>query len=114
MAGSGIEGPGAGEMISGGVAFPAAWLRCRVSASAHPDEALVRIRFSGEPGILAFLVDRGLVEAPGRLGEEEIEGRVKVLLLERHDDSAVVEILGEPLSFGPKIVVPRDALSSIA
>lgn len=60
---------------------------------------------------LDFFVDSSLVR-PGELPRDHsIEGAVKVILLGRENGSAVIEVLGEPLSFGPRFAVSEDLLT---
>lgn len=97
---------------SGGLTFDAAWLRCRAAASFKRDEALVRIRAQGVPQpILAFFVDADLVRTKTELSKEDAEGTVKVILIDQGNGSATVEVPGEPVSFGPKVVVSSSDLS---
>jgi hypothetical protein len=95
---------------SGGLEYDAAWVRSRVSASFKPDEALVRIQAEGISEPLAFYVDTSLVRPAPRPGEE-IDGEVKVVLLDTQNGSAVIEVMGESVSYGPKISVPRTLLT---
>jgi hypothetical protein len=97
---------------SGGLSFPAAGLRCRAQASSREDEALIKIRAQDSPRPLAFYVESLLVSPAGgvSLTREEVEGTVQVILLSRENGSATVEVPGEPVTFGPKVVVPSDDL----
>ena len=100
-------------ITSGGVVFDAAWLRCRVRASRRKDELIVSV--PGVPDAVtapAFFVDPTIVqtESTARL-DQDVDGVVKVLLLEQREQEAVVEVPGEPVSYGPKLLVPLSLLS---
>lgn len=81
-----------------------AWLKCLVKASLKEGEAFVRVEAEGVPGPLGFYVDHTLVR-PGELSPDETSGEVHVLVLGRDNGSTSVQIPGEPVSFGPKILV---------
>jgi hypothetical protein len=99
------------SIVSGGLQYEAAWIYCKAAASFKPYEALVRIQPSDLLEPLPFFVDRELVEPADLPTGEEIDGRVKCILLEQADGFAVVEVPGEPLSFGPKIRVSKQLMS---
>jgi hypothetical protein len=40
----------------------------------------------------------------------EADGKLKVTLISRNNERAIVEVSGEPLTFGPRIEVPSDSL----
>lgn len=92
---------------SGGAMFDSVRLRCLVQASRKGDEAIVTL--VGVPGVVidpAFFVDPILVD-PSPPPSSAAEGSVQVLLLEERDDELVIEVPGEPASYGPKLLVPR-------
>jgi hypothetical protein len=101
------------RMDSGGVTVDAAWLKCRATASFKEREAFITIRAQEVPDpVLAFFVDVQLVKASvdPLPRDSEVEGQVHVFLLERQNGTAVVEVPGEPVSFGPKVVVSSSDL----
>ena len=90
--------------------FESAWLRCRVAASFKPDEAFVRVlnAFAAEPP--EFYVSSSLVSpSPPQIDEQD--GQVRVTLLHRHNGRSLVEVSGEPITFGPRFEVPTDLLT---
>ena len=103
------------NLLSGGYMFPARWVKCEVLISKKQDEYIVS--FPNLPGTVtppAFFVQPELVQLEGSpVTGETSAGRVKVILLEDRveDDSVVVEVPGEPVSYGPKLVVPSSLLA---
>lgn len=81
-----------------------AWLRCLVKAGLKEGEVFVKVEAEGVPGPLGFYVDHSLVR-PGKLSPEEESGEVHVFVLGRDNGSTSVQVPGEPVSFGPKILV---------
>jgi len=99
-------------ILSGGVNYRSVWLRCWVSLSFKPNELYIRVE-SEDPGETpSFYVDPELVRAPTLIAGKEVEGEVEVILIEAHNGTLVVEVPGEPVSYGPKIIVPRSLVSS--
>lgn len=96
--------------MTDGPKFEGAWLACLLSASYKPDEALVRIVNTGSTEPPAFFVARALVQ-PDPPMDAEIEGAVRVTLLNRENGTSVVEVPGEPVSYGPRIQVPTGLLT---
>jgi hypothetical protein len=99
--------PDASSIRIGGVEFEGAWVRCQAQASFKPEEAFVKLAAEDVPRPLGFYVDKSLVR-PDDLGAQEKEGQVRVAVLGRENGSATVQVLGEPVSFGPRITVPSD------
>ncbi|MGH9894646.1 MAG: hypothetical protein ACREA0_22250 [bacterium] len=99
------------SIVSGGLEFPACWVRCRATASFKPGEVLVRIEAEGAPDPLPFFVDSELVDPSELRRDQEVEARVKVMFLGHEPGRLVVEVPGEPVSFGPRILV-RESLWS--
>jgi hypothetical protein len=98
---------------SGGLRFDAAWLQCQASTSFKRDEAFVRINAQEVPEpTLGFLVDRDFVRVTGDLATTAVDGEVKVILLERRNGLALVEVPGEPISYGPKVIVDSGELTA--
>lgn len=89
--------------------FQSAWLQCKLSASFKPDEAFVRIEGAFTPEIPTFYVSRSLVDPQPT--EAEVDGQVRVTWLHRGDVRSLVEISGEPVTFGPRVEVPTAALT---
>jgi len=94
-------------LVSGGLEYEAGWLTCKAAASFKTEEAVVRVKAVDFDQPLGFFVDAELVE-PKDLTTAEVEGRVKVLLVEKNGGTSIVTIPGEPLSFGPRIVVENE------
>jgi len=88
--------------------FQSVWCRCRLSASLKPDEAFIRIDEAFAPEPPAFYVKSSLV-SPQPLAEEA-DGRVRVTLLHQNNGRSLVEVSGEPLTFGPRVEVPTELL----
>ena len=81
------------------------WLRAQARGSYKPEEAVVTIAAREIPeSAVGFFVDKNLVDvAGGSLDESnDIPAKVRVMLIERRNGSAVVEVPGEPISLGPK------------
>lgn len=98
-------------IVSGGMSYQSVWLRCLVSPSFKSDEVYVRIEAEGVTEWPSFFVDPSLVRGGIPAKGEEVEGEVEVILIESHNGTLVVEVPGEPVSYGPKIVVPRSLLA---
>jgi hypothetical protein len=103
--------PDASSIQIGGVEFEGAWVRCQAQASFKPEEAFVKLAAEDTPRPLGFYVDKTLVR-PEELGPEETQGEVRVAVLGRDNGSATVQVLGEPVSFGPRITVPSYLFTS--
>ncbi|MDQ4133470.1 MAG: hypothetical protein M3179_09750 [Actinomycetota bacterium] len=99
-------------ILSGGVNYRSVWLRCKVSPSFKPDELYVRVEAEGTTETPSFFVDPQLVRGATPVQGREVEGEVAVILIESHDGTLVVEVPGESVSYGPKIIVPRSLVSS--
>lgn len=91
--------------VTDGPKYEAAWLQCRLSTALKADEARVRVVDTGTPEPPTFFVAKSLVD-PKPTGTNEIAGRVRVTLRNRRNGTSVVEVPGEPLSYGPMIEVP--------
>jgi hypothetical protein len=96
---------------SGGLEYDAAWVRCTAHASFKPDEALVLIDAQDVAEPLDFFVDSSLVHPAELPRDHAVNAEVKVIVLGRQDGSALIEVLGEPLSFGPKFAVSTDLMT---
>jgi hypothetical protein len=109
-----MSAPANDTMISGGVLFQTVRLRCRVLASKKQDTLIVTV--PGVPDTItppSFYVDPLVVETSQPVTTEgDVGGTLQVLLLEeRSDDTIVVEVLGEPVSYGPKLLIGRNLLA---
>ena len=60
---------------------------------------------------LPFFVDNDLVTPSEVPQGEEVEGRVKVMFLDRVNGQLIVEVPGEPISYGPKILIGEDLVA---
>lgn len=96
--------------MTDGPKYESAWLVCRLAASFKQGEAFVRVMGTGTPEPPAFFVANSLVE-PKPKAKDEIDGRVRVTLHHRRNGTSIVEVPGEPLSYGPKIEVPSNLVS---
>lgn len=99
-------------ILSGGVNFDSVWLRCWVRPSFKPDELYIRVEAEGGTESPSFYIDPQLVRGASPIEGREVEGQVEVILIEAHNGSLVVEVPGEPVSYGPKIIVPRSLVAS--
>jgi hypothetical protein len=93
-----------------GAHHKAVWLACKLSTSIKENEAFVRVANVGTNESPSFYVPRALVR-PVPVPAEELDGEVKVTLVYRKNGSSVVDVPGEPLSFGPRIQVPSQLLA---
>lgn len=98
-------------ILSGGVSYRSVWLRCLVSPSFKPDEVRIRLEVEDGGEAPSFYVDPELVRGATPIQGREVQGEVKVILIESHNGTLVVEVPGEPISYGPKIIVPRSLLA---
>jgi len=96
-------------LVSGGMEYEASWLACKASASFKEEEAVVRVQTVDFPTPLGFFVDKELVE-PKELSSVEVDGKVKVILVHKNGGTSTVSVPGEPVSFGPRIVVDNQLL----
>lgn len=99
---------------SGGMEYEAVWVRCRVAASFKPEEAVVSLRDNELNQPLDFFVDANNVRPEGLVRGEQVDGEVKALLLDRKDGTVLIQVPGEPVSYGPKITVSMDAIADPA
>lgn len=87
------------------------WLRCMAAASFKETEAYITVKAEEVTDTaLSFFVDRRLLKSNDSLTEAASDNQVRVMLIERKNGTAVVEVPGEPISFGPKVVVPSGDL----
>lgn len=101
------------DATSGGVpGLPAGCLRCKAKGTAKADDVLVLVNGHDVDHPLPFFVDRGLVRSrEGLESEREADAEVRVVVLERGNETTVVRVLGDPVSFGPKVIVSSADLS---
>ncbi len=99
-----------GTMTAGGETYQTIWLRAKVKASRKPDLFIVQLLVPGLVEPPTFYVDPAIVRVETRLRRgEEVDGEVKAILLEVCDDGKlVVQVPGEAVSYGPRLVVPQD------
>lgn len=99
-----------GTMMSGGVSYQTIWLRTKVKASRKPDLLIVQLLVPGLVEPPTFYVDPAIVRTGAELRPgEEADGEVEAILLEsRSDGKLVVQVPGEAVSYGPRLVVPQD------
>lgn len=83
------------------------WLACRLQTGMKSGEAFVRVP-TDQAESPAFYVSAKLVRPEPLV--DEADGQVRVTLLSKANGSSVVEVPGEPLSFGPRIEVPSRLL----
>ena len=95
------------------IAYETVWVKCRVAKSRKPDEALVEIDANDTVERPVFYVDVSLVR-PEQLPEDfsQVEGEVSSMLLEAQNGTAIIEVPGDPLTYGPKVFVSRNLISS--
>jgi len=102
-----VDTDGSERMENGDQRTPV-WLECRMSNGTKQEEAFIRITQALGKQPPAFYVPARLVRpAPA---PNESDGEVKVTLINRNNGSSVVEVPGEPVSFGPRIEVPTNLL----
>lgn len=87
-----------------------ALLRCKVSQGMFSNERGVLVELPGGRKVSA-LVDKSsvLVAQDPRTGEE-VDGQVKVCVLETKKDSALVDLPQPGLTEGPRLRVPKDLI----
>lgn len=86
------------------------WLRAKVKASRKPDLFIVQLFVPGLVERPTFYVDSAVVRIPTQLrAGQEADGEVQAILIEARDDGKlVVQVPGEAVSYGPRLVVPED------
>ncbi len=99
-----------GTVTSGGQTYETIWLRARVKASRKPDLFIVQLLVPGLVEPPTFYVDPTIVRVDAQLAAgEEADGEVEAILLEsRSDGKLIVQVPGEAVSYGPRLVVPQD------
>lgn len=97
------------EITSGGLRYETVRVHGQVSRSYKTGEVVAKLQLPDEPEPLIFFMDESMVDRVPDLGQE-IGSLITVILLERQNGNVVVEVPGEPASFGPKIVVPSSLL----
>ncbi len=100
------------EKDSGGFAYEEVWVISELARSRKPDEAVVRIQAADTVEPPVFYVDLDFVE-PKALPEDFsfVQGKVKSVLVETQNGTAIVEVPGEPVSYGPKVFISNDLLT---
>jgi len=97
------------ETISaGGEILKTVWLRARVKASRKPDVYIVQFVVPGLVEAPTFYVDPAIVRVGPLQAGEEADGQVQALLVESRGGKLVVDILGEAVSYGPRLVIPEE------
>jgi len=86
-------------------------LVCKLAATYRPDEVLVRVDVLDPPTPAGFLVDRELVDPADFPATSEVDGRVRVLVLSVENGEALVEVPGEAISVGPRVLVSSRLVS---
>lgn len=99
-----------GEITTGGQILQTVWLQARVKASRKPDLLIVQLSVPGLVEPPTFYVDPALVRLSTKLEPgQEADGEIQVVLLgSRPDGTLMVQVLGETVSYGPRLVVPPD------
>lgn len=100
---------------SGGITYDTVWLKCELTPSFRPDEVVVHIPAADAPEPLTYYVhpefvryDRGEPNPHAKAAEP---GRVLVFRLsEGESGELLVEVPGEPASFGPRVTVRSEQL----
>lgn len=93
----------------GGRSHRVIWLKATVKGSKKEDMLIVQLRVPGLIEPPTFYVDPSDVRGVGQLGPgDEATGEVMAFLVgERPDDEKlIVQVSGEAVSYGPKLVVP--------
>lgn len=102
-----------GVLTSGGVRFDSVFVRCKVQASRKPDEVIVTL--DDVPGVVTspvFFVDPILVRTTSVPStDSRVDGTLEVLLLEDRGSDVLIEVPGEPATYGPKLLVPREMVT---
>jgi hypothetical protein len=73
------------------------------------NEAFISVPGAFTQEVPTFFVDRSLVRPTPT--KEEVDGQVHVTLLWRDNGRSVVDVPGEPLTFGPRLEVPSSQLA---
>jgi hypothetical protein len=91
--------------------FPfGAWIACRAAASSKVEEAIVGISAIDESRPIEFFVDRSLVDPTSLSQETTIDAKVQVTVLYSDNGTMVINVPGEPITFGPRLTVSSDLL----
>ncbi len=97
---------------SGRLGCKPVWVRCRVTASFKPGEAVVSINAQDLSEPLDFFVDTSFVKPIDPPRGDQVEGEIQAVLLEEHNGTVLIQVPGEAVSYGPKIPVSRDLLAT--
>lgn len=85
------------------------WLRSKIKASKKP--GLFIAQLLGIPDVVeppTFYMDESTVRTPSKLGAGDVaEGTIQAILFEETEDTFAVQILGEAVSYGPDLMVPK-------
>lgn len=85
---------------------------CKVALGTFSSERTVAVDLPDGREVYT-IVDESLVEVDQKLGPDVIlNGRVKVSLVEIQKDSAVVDLPGEGLSNGTRLIIPKALLTA--
>lgn len=98
---------------NGRESLPTIWLRSRIKASKKP--GLFIAQLNDIPDVIEapiFYMDASTVRVPEEVkAGETYEGHIAAILFDEVDETLVVQVMGEPVSYGPNLSVPK-ALSS--
>lgn len=100
--------------MSNEVQRPDATIACEVALGMFRDERAVEINLPGE-GRIAALVDKNDVQVarepePG----QTVPGRLRVSVVERHDDTVLVDLPRPSFAAGQRLRVPKALLEGAA
>jgi hypothetical protein len=86
-------------------------LRARVRRTKNPDVYMVKLVLAGLAEPAAFFTSPSEVVANASNGSE-VDGKVRAILLEELADGNLVVLMpGDPVTYGPRLIVPKSLAS---
>lgn len=83
---------------------------CRVSLGMFRDERAVRFELPGGHEVFVMVDRRNVVVPHDPLPGKEVDGRIRVAIVELRNDSALVDLPQASFTMGPRLEVPRTLL----
>ena len=90
-----------------------ALLKCKVSRGIFSHERGVLVEFPDGRKVSALVDKSSVLVARDPVAGEEVDGRVKVSVLETKKDSALIDLPQPALIEGPRLRVPKDLIERL-
>lgn len=103
------------SISTGGITYDAVWIACELTKSFRPDEVAVHIQAVGVPEVVTYYVHPDFVRYDSSDPNKNAVEPGQVLVIRLADDEngeLLVEVPGEPASFGPRLTVASNLVAA--